>query len=233
MQQYPGQEHEIPVKEFGGMNLNNSSTRERVICGPLLRYIGIDYVTRTYRASCLIVCTDTRAPPLHLQIHSNSNGGSNSMVINEAQLLDVFRRQYHFWRYEIQIPLISSKQKITYQSDAFPAKEFHIPAYNESFRFMFYSCSGFSDIPQETKDKFGEKENPLWADVMDRHKVMPFHVLLGGGDQLYQDCLIKEDFMRPWRDEKNPIKRLAMELSKEMLEGFEHFYFWNYVKNFG
>ncbi|CAO3608060.1 unnamed protein product [Cunninghamella echinulata] len=100
-------------------------------------------------------------------------------------------------------------------------------------RFMFYSCNGFSDIPQEVKNKFGEKEAPLWQDVLDRHEVVPFHVLLGGGDQLYQDRLMKEDFMKPWRDEKDATKRIQMKLSNDMKAGFEHFYFWNYVINFG
>jgi hypothetical protein len=98
---------------------------------------------------------------------------------------------------------------------------------------MFYSCNGFSDIPQEVKNKFGEKTAPLWQDVLDRHKVMPFHVFLGGGDQLYQDRLIKDEFMKPWVAEKDPAKRLAMKLSQEMRDGFESFYFNNYCINFG
>jgi len=62
---------------------------------------------------------------------------------------------------------------------------------------------------------------------------MPFHVMLGGGDQLYQDRLIHEGFMKPWVAEKMPSKRLAMKLPQAMRNGFEHFYFWNYVENFG
>ncbi|KAI9498669.1 hypothetical protein BDB00DRAFT_799048 [Zychaea mexicana] len=227
----PPQQQRALEQQFGNMHLNATSSTDRVICGPLLRYIGIDYATRTYRASCLLVCTDTQPPPL--QIHLRNDQNESHAIQSQGELLDVFRSQYHFWRYELRLPLTSSRQIVTYSSDAFSPQEFHLPAYNESMRFMFYSCSGFSDIPQETKDKFGEKENPLWADVLDRHNVMPFHVLLGGGDQLYQDRLIKEDFMKPWTDEKHPSKRLAMDLSTEMREGLEKFFFWNYVLNFG
>ena len=218
---------DVPVEEFNNLNLDT----ERVVCGPLLRYIGIDYGTQTYRGSCLLVSTDRRAPQLYVQLR-NDQGETRAFNISGEEL-DSFRGQYHFWRYELRLPLEAGRQVVTYQSDAFNPQEFHLPAYNESMKFMFYSCSGFSDIPQETKDKFGEKEAPLWQDVLDRHKVAPFHVLLGGGDQLYQDKLIKEDFMEPWRDEKDPKKRLAMTLSTEMREGLEHFFFWNYVNCFG
>jgi hypothetical protein len=98
---------------------------------------------------------------------------------------------------------------------------------------MFYSCGGFSNFPQTIKDRYNEKGAPLWQDILDRHEVMPFHVMLGGGDQLYQDSLIFDDFMKPWVAEKNPKKRLAMKLSQAMKDGFEYFFFWNYVKSFG
>ncbi|KAI8147131.1 hypothetical protein BJV82DRAFT_702952 [Fennellomyces sp. T-0311] len=88
---------------------------------------------------------------------------------------------------------------------------------------MFYSCSGFSVIPQETKVKFGEKETPLWQDMIDWYNVASFHVVSGGGDQLYQDKLIKEEIMELWVDGKDIKKRLAMALSTEMCEGLEHF----------
>ncbi|KAI8146948.1 hypothetical protein BJV82DRAFT_665052 [Fennellomyces sp. T-0311] len=217
----------VPVQQFNSLNLNP----ERVVCGPLLRYIGIDYGTRTYRGSCLLVSTDHGAPQLQVQLRNEHNEARDFSIPGEK--LDSFRGQYHFWRYDLRLPLEPTRQVVTYQSEAFGPQEFHLPAYNESMKFMFYSCSGFSDIPQETKVKFGEKEAPLWQDVLDRHNVAPFHVLLGGGDQLYQDKLIKEEFMKPWTDEKDSKKRLEMTLSTEMCEGLEHFFFWNYVQCFG
>jgi len=100
-------------------------------------------------------------------------------------------------------------------------------------RWVFYSCNGFSDISQELKDRFGEKTAPLWADILDRHEIMPLHILLGGGDQLYQDRMLKEEFMKPWLEEKDPKTRLAMHLPPAMRDGLENFFFYNYVKCFG
>ncbi|ORZ10749.1 hypothetical protein BCR42DRAFT_421942 [Absidia repens] len=240
-------------------HLHRSSQGE-VVAGPLLRYIGTNYQTNTYIGSCLLVSTHKHAPNLEITLRPSSAAASSSSkhshhflrghsntyrLVGEA--LDVFGQGYTFWRYSIELPLTNEPQIASYTSDTFPVTaaiaqqttdgassfEFHLPSLQQSMRFMFYSCNGFSDIPQEMKDKFGEKEAPLWQDVLDRHDVVPFHVLLGGGDQLYQDRLLKEDFMKPWRDEKDPKKRVGMTLTQAMRDGFEHFYFWNYVINFG
>ncbi|KAI8141077.1 hypothetical protein BJV82DRAFT_519135 [Fennellomyces sp. T-0311] len=64
--------------------------------------------------------------------------------------------------------------------------------------------------------KFGEKDAPLWQGVLDRHNTASFHVLLGGVDQLYQDKLIKEEFIKPWMGKNDSKKSLGMTLSTEM-----------------
>ncbi|CAO3698263.1 unnamed protein product [Rhizopus microsporus] len=207
-----------------------------IVCGPLLRYIGINYTTRQWQGSILVVSSDHHPPPIDIQVTEPATQRKQT-IKPRAECLDVFRNKFRFWRYDVRIQLTDNDQIATYSTPynnwASPYFQFHMPSFYQSMRFMFYSCNGFSDIPQEIKDKFGEKEAPLWQDVLDRHEVMPFHVLLGGGDQLYQDRLIKEDFMKPWVEEKVPAKRLAMKLSHEMKDGFEDFYFWNYCKNFG
>jgi hypothetical protein len=202
-----------------------------VVCGPLLRYISIDYSKRVYHGSILVVTTSHHPPPLEVNI------AGQQTIRPHGQKLDSYRNKYHFFRYALALPIAEATQEVTYSTPdnnwAQPSFSFHMPSIFDSMRFMFYSCNGFSDIPQDIKDKFGEKTAPLWQDVLDRHDVLPFHVLLGGGDQLYQDRLIKEDFMKPWNDEKDPAKRLAMPMSNEMRSGFEQFYFDNYVINFG
>ncbi|KAI8643106.1 hypothetical protein BD408DRAFT_365282 [Parasitella parasitica] len=208
----------------------------RILCGPLLRYMEIDYEKRIWRGSCLIVIDSSRPPSLTLLLRSNKTHKEKIMHPAQVETIDIFRNEYYFWRYELLLPLLEEPQTASYTSDAFtvPTKQFqfHLPAIQDSMRFMFYSCNGFSDISQAEKERFAEKEAPLWQDVLDRHHVMPFHVMLGGGDQLYQDRLIHEDFMKPWVKEKVPVKRLAMKLPQSMRNGFEHFYFWSYIENF-
>ncbi|KAI8379406.1 uncharacterized protein BYT42DRAFT_568689 [Radiomyces spectabilis] len=246
----------VPTAEFGQMNLSESQHHHphfphfhapsfsnhspfhrhnepvEVVCGPLLRYIDIDYRSRTWRGSCLVVSTERHTPSMQVKLQSAS--GRTQTIQSRGEELDTFRHQYRFWRFELRLPLINESQVATYSCSGVQKEySFHLPTVEESMRFMFYSCNGFSDIPQELKDKFGEKTAPLWQDVLDRHEVMPFHVMIGGGDQLYQDRLMKEDFMKPWREEKDPKIRMAMQLPATMRDGLEHFYFWNYVQNFG
>jgi hypothetical protein len=218
-------------------NIENAPLNDRlmqVVCGPLLRYIEIDYHQRLWRGSCLIVTNSKQPPSLTLVLQSNESLTKNSIQPAKAQAIDAFRDQYYFWRYELLLPMSNESQTVTYTSNCFSEHfQFHIPAIQNSMRFMFYSCNGFSDVSETTKTKYGEGEAPLWQDVLDRHRQLPIHVLLGGGDQLYQDRLIKDDFMKPWVAQRDPAKRLAMQLPQAMKDGFESFYFWNYIKNFG
>ncbi|ORZ15213.1 hypothetical protein BCR42DRAFT_353367, partial [Absidia repens] len=226
--------HRPHLSDLKEQVLHRQSGPTEVVCGPLLRYIDTDYHARMWRGSCLIVSNETHAPPLRVELKSDVSGRSQVLECH-AERLDSFRHHYHFWRYELNLPLTTQPQHVLYSTPSLPGQthDFYLPAIQESMRFMFYSCNGFSDIPQDIKDKFGGNDHPLWQDVLDRHQVMPFHVLIGGGDQLYQDKIIKEDFMQPWNDEKDPKKRLAMTLPPKMIDGMEHFYFNNYVDNFG
>ncbi|EIE79748.1 hypothetical protein RO3G_04453 [Rhizopus delemar RA 99-880] len=202
-----------------------------IICGPLLRYAGINYVTQQWQGSILIVSTHLDAPPVNFQLIESVTQRKEWIKLR-VEKLGSFRGMYHFWRYDVRLPMSEYEQLATYSLMDGTCFEFHLPLFYKSMRFMFYSCNGFSDVPQEIRNKFGEKKAPLWQDVLDRHKVMPFHVMLGGGDQLYQDRMTKEDFMKTWIQEKNPSKRLAMRMTQEMKDGFENFYFWNYIKSF-
>ncbi|KAG1150144.1 hypothetical protein G6F37_001853 [Rhizopus arrhizus] len=186
-----------------------------IICGPLLRYAGINYVTQQWQGSILIVSTDHDAPPVNFQL-TESVTQRKEWIKLRVEKIGSFRGMYHFWRYDVRLPMSEYEQLATYSLMDGSCFEFHLPSFYKSMRFMFYSCNGFSDVPQEIKNKFGEKEGPLWQDVLDRHKVIPFHVMVGGGDQLYQDRITKEDFMKTWMQEKNPSKRLAMRMTQEM-----------------
>lgn len=110
--------------------------------------------------------------------------------------MDVFRDKYHFWRYELQLPLAKDQdQEVTYSwgdPNGVGPFTFHVPALLESMRFMFYSCSGFSDIPQEEKQKcyYGRMS---WIDML----WYSFMYYL----EAEISCTRTEDFMQPWRDD--------------------------------
>ncbi|KAG2178204.1 hypothetical protein INT43_003457 [Umbelopsis isabellina] len=204
-----------------------------VVVGPLLRYDRIDMAAKVWRGSCLIVSDDVKPPVLSL--HIGSEKGASRTLHAHATLLDVYRNEFHFWRFPLEIPLADHEQTIVYTATCFVARmnfTFHLPSYNENMRFMFYSCNGFTDVSPDLAKELGAPNHPLWQDVMDKHRLIPFHVLLGGGDQLYSDDMIEEDYMKPWRNETDIPKRLSMS-AEPFREPMERFYFNNYVKNFG
>jgi hypothetical protein len=224
-----------PVPQFNQLSINTQRSNpyqlemqhqpSQVLCGPLLRYEKIDYDKRLWRGSCLIVSNDTRPPTLRVAVSDANNSSPGFTLDYYGTCLDSFRNQYQFWRFQLDIPLKEYDQIVTYSASCLDKQErysFHLCAIQDSMRWVFHSCNGFSDIDQELKEKFGEKTAPLWADVLDRHEVMPFHILVGGGDQLYQDRMLKEEFMNPWLEEKDPKKRLAMNCLPPMRVSIEH-----------
>lgn len=204
-----------------------------VVVGPLLRYERVDENARIWRGSCLIVSDDTKPPVMSL--HVGSARGSSKTLHSHPVLLDVYRNQFHFWRFPLELPLADHPQTVVYTATCFVTRmnfTFHLPAVHENMRFMFYSCNGFSDVSPALQKELGAPYHPLWQDVLDKHAIMPFHVLLGGGDQLYSDDMIVEDFMKPWVSEKDIPTRLALS-GNIFKEPMEEFYFNNYVKCFG
>ena len=51
-------------------------------------------------------------------------------------------------------------------------------------RWGFFSCNGFGNAGAEAR--WGGIQ-PLWRDVMASHATEPMHVMVGGGDQIYND----------------------------------------------
>lgn len=70
-------------------------------------------------------------------------------------------------------------------------------------RTMFYSCNVFS-LAMDPK-LFPAQ---MWEDVLRNHKDRPFHVMLGGGDQLYCDTT---KFFLPQNTLKN-LGRVEIEI---------------------
>jgi hypothetical protein len=55
---------------------------------------------------------------------------------------------------------------------------------------MFYSCNGLShEVTDSIKEKVGGVE-PLWLDFAKKHETTPYHVMIGGGDQVCSCFLI-------------------------------------------
>ncbi|KAI9172237.1 Metallophosphoesterase domain protein [Paramyrothecium foliicola] len=117
-------------------------------------------------------------------------------------------------------------QRIAYRVNRGPAMSFWVPARGEAMNMMFYSCNGFSSSVKT--DEFSGPD-PLWRDVLNSHQSRPFHAMIGGGDQIYNDAVSHEcKLFDKWLDIKNPLHKHNAPFTAEMQAQMEHFYFERY-----
>jgi hypothetical protein len=91
---------------------------------------------------------------------------------------------------------------------------------------MFHSCNGFS-LSVDSAQFSGP--DPLWRDMLNRHQSRPFHVMIGGGDQIYNDAAMRDtEQFRDWLQLKNPEHKRHAPFSLEIQEELESFYFHRY-----
>ncbi|KAI5366505.1 putative phoD-like phosphatase, metallophosphatase domain, metallo-dependent phosphatase [Septoria linicola] len=136
-------------------------------------------------------------------------------------------RGYTFWRFSIEIELASRQCRVAYRINKGPAIGFWVPARGESMNIMFHSCNGFS--MSVDSDTFSGPD-PLWRDVLNRHQARPFHVMLGGGDQIYNDAAMRDtELFREWLQTKNPQHKHEADFTTEMQEELEEFYLHRYA----
>lgn len=137
-----------------------------------------------------------------------SNGGKATSVEALKLYQDPFST---FWRFTLRVPLGASETKWEYsipnmhfrsEASTSLSREFVVPAVSQSMRLMFHSCNGFSVGTDEDhwsgQTKFTrdcsttailmlEPGPALWNNVLELHAKRPFHCMIGGGDQIYND----------------------------------------------
>lgn len=73
---------------------------------------------------------------------------------------------------------------------------------------------------------------PLWDDMLRRHRHNPYHVMLGGGDQIYCDDVWKLPSLREWLAVKGKENRRDAEWTDTMDGEVDKFYFNHYCRHF-
>lgn len=127
-----------------------------------------------------------------------------------------------FWRFNLEVELGSTQARVAYRINNGPAVGFWVPAKGETMNIMFHSCNGFS-LSVDSKEFCGP--DPMWRDVLNSHQSRPFHVMLGGGDQIYNDAAMKQTTLfRQWTENRNPMDKHHTPFSEEMQNELEQFY---------
>jgi hypothetical protein len=136
-------------------------------------------------------------------------------------------RGYTFWRFNIEVELREKQQRIAYRINRGPSTGFWVPAKGQSMNIMFHSCNGFS-LTVNPNDFTGP--DPMWRDVLNTHQSQPFHVMIGGGDQIYNDkCMQDTKLFKDWLMIKNPLHKHNAPFTPEMQDELETFYLERYA----
>lgn len=144
-----------------------------------------------------------------------------------------------FWRFDLKLPLQEFEARWEYniphtrhvsatnRSNS-SAHRFVVPGCSQSMRIMFHSCNGFS----VGTDEEAWSGPALWNDVLRVHEKKPFHVMVGGGDQIYNDSVRVDGPLRAWTEIGNPRRRREYPFDSKMRNECDEFYFQNYIKWF-
>ena len=139
-----------------------------------------------------------------------------------------------FWRFDLSVPIEEREGQWAYTLPGlrFHSRKkprtsvFHVPAAAESMRIMFHSCNGFS-VGTDVDEWSGPA---LWHDVLRRHGEKPFHVMLGGGDQIYNDGIRVDGPLRKWTSIGNPRKRREYPFPESLRQECDDYYLRNYIR---
>ncbi|KUJ20274.1 uncharacterized protein LY89DRAFT_682032 [Mollisia scopiformis] len=142
-----------------------------------------------------------------------------------------------FWRFDLKVPMQKFELHCHYEipglsfetGEKNDKQSFFVPAISQSMRIMFHSCNGFS----VGTDEEAWSGAALWNDVIRVHKRAPFHVMLGGGDQIYNDGIRVNGPLRPWTDIGNPIKRREFPFPEDLRKKCDEYYVENYIRWYG
>ncbi|KAG7452679.1 uncharacterized protein BT62DRAFT_880537 [Guyanagaster necrorhizus] len=142
---------------------------------------------------------------------------------------------FTFWRFMIHIPLGHHEMAVSYSINKGQKLYFFVPGRNQNMRWAAYSCNGFSAgvNPDDFRGPgFHTGYDPVWVDLLEKHAEKPFHMLMGGGDQIYCDGLTREPELQEWIAKMKPDERKSHPLSEEISEAIDRFYFNHYCQTF-
>jgi hypothetical protein len=127
-----------------------------------------------------------------------------------------------FWRFNLEIELREQQQRIAYRINRGPATGFWVPARDQPMNIMFHTCNGFS---HDIDPNLYCGPDPMWRDVLNTHQTQPFHVMLGGGDQLYNDRVMEDTkLFKEWSQLRDEHHKERSPLTPELQNELEAFY---------
>ena len=217
-----------------------ASDGKDIIAGPLLNYRRTEGTI--WIGSALIVTRGggKSVPFIPTAVLSPASGGSsngNAVVggSREVQGICLYSDPRNtFWRFDLAVPMGQTESRwqytlpgLRFESETKPRTSyFFVPAATEAMRILFFSCNGFS----VGTDEDAWSGPALWNDVTRIHTKTPFHVMIGGGDQIYNDSIRVFGPLREWTAIGNPKKRHEYKFTEKLRTECDNFYLENYIK---
>ena len=214
----------------------------QVACGPILRLLGtFEYGRPNYRGTILVITNSSGSsvkPEICYSIgkatgleedRDRESGELKTGSFPVQHFCTI--KEHQFWRFSIDLTMKEIEQKVKYNLNGYsePAYEFFIPSIEQSMNVVSYSCNGFS-LGADTS----QFKSSLWFDVLKKHSFQHYHVMIGGGDQLYNDAVkLHCKGVQKWIGEKNKLKKYRMKVSKESLDEIHDYYFSSYLAWYG
>ncbi|ORX38016.1 putative plasma membrane protein [Kockovaella imperatae] len=224
----------------------------QLMCGPLISYYTT--IKDVWQGGAMVVTADEGsiyepAPSLYLNFHPYSSPSEIKPTLHDSSqtLLEpvtLRATKFHsfsghngsfsFWRFIIEIPLQSVEMTVKYTLNGGAELNFVLPHIGQNLHWAAHSCNGFSTgvNPDEFKGDYHSGYDPVWEDLLLKHHERAFHCMVGGGDQIYCDALIREPELQPWINEPDRKSKLAHPLTDEIKAAVDRFYFNHYCKIF-
>ena len=224
-----------------------------IMCGPLLNYKGMskgESSVPLWHGSVLIVtkpgqkqpqmslkCLGPAGPEAQASQRLEDSQDTEKHIISGLKLYADPEKA--FWQFAFELPYQGYEACWEYSlsdvrflsgvsSRTSSVRTFAVPSAFQSMRIMFHSCNGFS----VGTDEDAWSGPALWNDVLRTHYSRPFHVMIGGGDQIYNDGVRVKGPLRQWTDISNPHKRRDYSFGEELRAECDKYYFDNYVQWF-
>lgn len=132
------------------------------------------------------------------------------------------------WRYDfaVQRGLQDGRASYGFQDDE-RRWTLSVPGTAIAPRIAYVSCGGCED--EDGVEKAGLTRNALWARLLGRHRAMPVHVLLMGGDQVYADGLWERVPALKQMSEAKMMKRTGLSAGPDLETQLEAWYLATYL----
>jgi len=214
-----------------------------VACGPNLRFLGsLENSSNNYRASILLVTrresketVEDNTPQIEYVIGPADESKTQDQPNNATEKgefsgkLIYHEEDYWFYRYSVELELTHYAQKVKYgiNNEFRSDYMFFLPAIEQSMNIMSYSCNGFS-----LEADISTFKGSLWLDVLRKHNNQHYHVMVGGGDQIYCDSIkFSCPEFRHWL--KHIKKHSFWKMSPTVRASLDHYYLNHYIEWFG